>query len=74
MTQRIALAQTVSEMRNDHQVDYEILTKLETSWEPLKIEEPPVPPNDSRNTTNPDDQYLKSIKWGVPTFDGHHDP
>ena len=33
-----------------------------------------MPPNDHRNASNPDDQYLKSVKLDVPTFDGCHDP
>jgi len=50
------------------------LAKLETAREPPKIKEPLGPPNDSRNAHNPDDQYLKSIKLDVPTFDGRLDP
>jgi len=61
-------------VHKDQHVDHERLAKLETAWESPKIEEPPVPPNDSCNTPNPDDQYLKSIKLDVPTFDGWHDP
>ena len=60
-------------MRKDLLVDHERLTKIEIAREPPKIEEPPVPPNDSRNIHNHDDQYLKSIKLDVPTFDGCHD-
>jgi len=59
---------------NDQQVDHERLAKIETARKPLKIKETPVPPNDSRNTPNPDDQCLKSIKLDVPTFDGRLDP
>ena len=30
--------------------------------------------NNTDNTSNPDAQYLKSIKIDVPNFDGRHDP
>jgi len=74
MTRLTAITQTVSDVRKDQQVDHERLAKLETSREPPKIEEPPVPPNGNHNAPNPDDQYLKSIKLDIPTFDGRHDP
>ena len=61
-------------MRKDQQIDHKRLAKLETAQEPSKIKELLVTPNSSRNTPNPDDQYLKSIKLNVPTFDGHQDP
>ena len=74
MTQLTVLAQTISEVCKDQQVDHERLTKFETSQEQPKIEEYPLPPNNNHNATNPDDQYLKGIKLDVPTFDGRHDP
>ena len=33
-----------------------------------------MPPNDSRKTPNPDDQYLKSIKLNAPAYDVRHGP
>ena len=40
--------------------------------------QPPLQPYTGRDTLNnaldPDEQYLKSIKLDVPTFDGHLDP
>jgi len=56
----------------NQQVDHDILSKLKIAWEPPKIEEPPAPPNDNCNAPNSDDQYLKSIKLDVSTFDGCH--
>ena len=50
---------------------------LETAREPPKTEEPPVQPNTEQNTQynahHPDEQYLRSIKLDVPTFDGRLD-
>jgi len=73
IAQLTALTQTISEVRKDQQVDHERLAKLETARKLHKIEERPVPPNDNRNVPNPDDEYLKSIKLNVPTFDRRHD-
>ena len=61
-------------MSKDQQVDHERFTKLGIARESPKNKEPSVPHNDSRNTPNPDDYYLKSIKLDVSTFDGCHDP
>jgi len=51
---------------------------LEIARESPKTKEPPVQPNTERNTQhnthNPDEQYLRSIKLDVPTFDGRLNP
>ena len=49
----------------------ERLTKVETSCDQTPLR------NNRRNienTSNPDAQYLKSIKIHVPNFEGRHDP
>ena len=46
---------------------------METAREQPNIDEPLMSANDSRNTPNPDDQYLKSIKLNAHIFDGGHD-
>ena len=74
MAQITTLTQTVSEVRKDQQAGHERLAKIDTAQEPLKIEETPLSPNDSRHAPNHDYQYLKSIKLDVPTIDGSHDP
>jgi len=55
----------------------ERLVKSETAHEPPKTEETSLQPNGERNTRhnahNHNEQYLRSIKLDVPTFDGRLD-
>ena len=56
----------------------ERLVNLETARESFKTEETPLQPNTEQNTQhnahNHDEQYLRSIKLDVSTFDGRLDP
>ena len=60
----------------------ERLTNLETAHEQPTAEQPPLQPYTRRNTQNnaqnnasdPCEQYLKSIKLDIPTYDGRLNP
>ena len=50
----------------------ERLTKVESTHDQTPLKNNRC--NNTENTSNPDAQYLKSIKIDVPNFEGRHDP
>ena len=68
MAQITTLTQTASEVRKDQQAGHERLAKIDTAQEPLKIEETPLSPNDSRHAPNHDYQDLKKHQVGCPHY------
>ena len=71
-TQLNTLTQTVNQA---WETIIERLTNLEIAREQPTDEQPPLQPYTMcNNAPDPDEQYLKSIKLDVSTFDDHLDP